>query len=291
MARNPYFKQGTKAEQNLYESLVIESLKIYGQDVYYLPRTIVNEDTILGDDIPSKFSNAYEVEMYIESVDGFAGEGDLFQKFGIEIRDQATFVVARKRWRETVSDINNDIVGELPLVGDLIYLPLSKSLFQIMHVERESPFYQLQNLNVVRLECELFEYNDETFETGVEDIDIVKTLGYEVKLTLDNTGVLPIELGHTMIQTLNDGTTITATVSEWDSDQNVVSGTNVSTSDGNYHLFVTGSSVTFSEALTSRSVTAVEEDLGDHYYQNDVFDSSTVRDFMDFTTNNPFGEP
>jgi len=93
MATNPYFSQSVRSEQSLFEDIVIESLKMYGQDIYYLPRDIVNEDRILGDDVPSRFNSSYKIEMWIENVDGFDGEGDLFSKFGVEIRDQATFVV------------------------------------------------------------------------------------------------------------------------------------------------------------------------------------------------------
>jgi len=92
MATNPYFRYNATSEQNLYEDLIIESLQFYGQDLYYLPREIVNEDKIFGDDIPSKFSSAYKIEMYIENVEGFGGEGDLFSRFGIEVRDQATLL-------------------------------------------------------------------------------------------------------------------------------------------------------------------------------------------------------
>ena len=124
MATNHYFSQRVKSEQNLYEDIIIESLKIYGQDVYYLPRDIINEDKILGEDVPSRFNSAYKVEMYIENTEGFDGEGDLFTKFGVEIRDQATFVVARKRWTQTVARYDNEIQGIRPLEGDVIYLPL-----------------------------------------------------------------------------------------------------------------------------------------------------------------------
>ena len=98
MATNQYFKNKVRSEQQLYEDLVIEALQMYGQDVYYIPREIVNKDRIFLDDVPSRFSNAYKIEMYIENTDGFEGEGHLFAKCGIELRDQANFVVARKRW-------------------------------------------------------------------------------------------------------------------------------------------------------------------------------------------------
>ena len=154
MATNLYFSQKVHSEQNLYEDIVIESLKMFGQDVYYLPRDIVNEDRIFGDDVPSRFNSSYKVEMYIENTEGFDGEGDLFTKFGVEIRDQATFVVARRRWTTTINRFDNEINSTRPREGDLVYLPLSNSMFQIMAVEHEQPFYQLSNLATYKLRCE-----------------------------------------------------------------------------------------------------------------------------------------
>ena len=189
MALNHYFNQKAKNEQSLYEDIIIESLKIYGQDVYYLPREIVNENTIFGEDVPSKFSSAHKIEMYIENTEGFDGEGDLFTKFGVEIRDAATFVVARRRLSQTVASYDNDINSIRPREGDLVYLPMSQSLFQIMHVEHEQPFYQLSNLATYQLRCELFEYNDEDLDTGVDAIDeIEKDYAYKYILTI-NQGV------------------------------------------------------------------------------------------------------
>lgn len=160
---------------------------MYGQDVYYLPRTIVNEDTIFGDDIPSSFNSSYQIEMYIENTEGFDGEGDLFTKFGVEIRDQATFVMARRRWDQTVSSYNNEIDGGRPREGDLIFLPMSRSLFQIMHVEHEQPFYQLNNLYAYKMRAELFEYNDENIDVGVDAIDSIEDdYAYKYILTVNN---------------------------------------------------------------------------------------------------------
>lgn len=188
MAINPYFSQAVRSEQHLYEDIVIESLKIYGQDLYYLPRDLVAEDRIFGDDVTSRFNSSYKVEMYIENVEGFDGEGDLFTKFGIEIRDQATFVVSRRRWEQTVKRFDNEINTPRPVEGDLLYLPLSKSLFQIMAVEHEQPFYQLSNLPTYKLRCELFEYTGEDFDTGVEQIDDVeRDYAYEYLLTINET--------------------------------------------------------------------------------------------------------
>jgi hypothetical protein len=126
--------------------------------------------------------------MYIENVDGFDGEGDLFTKFGIEIRDQATFIVSRRRWDQTVKRYDNEIKTSRPAEGDLIYLPLSKSLFQIMAVEHEQPFYQLSNLPTYKLRCELFEYTGEDLDTGVEQIDDIQNdYAYEYRLTINQT--------------------------------------------------------------------------------------------------------
>lgn len=173
MAINPYMSQKVRSEQSLYEDLIIEAIQMYGQDVYYLPREIVNQDKILLDDVPSHFSDAYKVEVYIENTDGFAGEGDLFTKFGIELRDQATFVVARRRWNQLIGD-KLEANKFRPREGDIIFLPLSESMFQIMSVDTENPFYQLNQLPLYRMQCELFEYSDEDFDTGIDMIDVVE---------------------------------------------------------------------------------------------------------------------
>jgi len=186
MATNVYFSQGKRSEQRLYEDIIIESLKIYGQDVYYMPRDILNENKIFGEDIPSRFNSSYKIEMYIENVEGFDGEGDLFTKFGVEIRDQATFIVARKRWNDAVKRYDNEIPSTQvrPNEGDIIYLPLSNSMFQIMHVEHEQPFYQLKDLPTYKLRCELFEYTGEELDTGIDVIDNIEhDDSYRIELT------------------------------------------------------------------------------------------------------------
>ena len=192
MATNPWISQSVRNEQNLYEDLVIESLQFYGQDVYYLPREIVNKDKVFLDDVPSRFSDSYKIEMYVENIDGFEGEGDLFSKFGVELRDQATFVVARRRWKHLIGD-KLDSYNFRPREGDLIYIPFSQSIFEIFKVETETPFYQLNQLPTFRLQCELFEYNDEDFDTDIEGIDDVEVeSAYQYKLTMTQpTDALP----------------------------------------------------------------------------------------------------
>lgn len=170
---------------DLYENLVIEALKIYGQDLYYLPRELVGEDTLLGDDPVSRFPTSHKIEMYIENVDGFDGEGDLFTRFGVEIRDEVTLVVAKTRFEAQVRRPDNDIQTDRPTEGDLIYIPLTKKMFQIQHVEHEQPFYQIENLPVYKMRCALFEYTGEDFDNQIQEIqDIERNYSYQFKLGL-----------------------------------------------------------------------------------------------------------
>lgn len=174
MPRNVYFSQGTTPEKRLYEDITIEALKIYGHDVYYIPRKIVNTNSIFNEDALSEFGSAYQIEMYVENTDGFEGDGDLLSKFGVEVRDSMTLVIATKRWEQLVGRFQNPVEAR-PQEGDLIYFPLVKGLFQITFVEDESPFYQIANLPTFKLSCELFEYGDEAIDTGVEEIDAFET--------------------------------------------------------------------------------------------------------------------
>jgi len=171
MARNPYFKDYT-GEQNVVEDLTIEIIKAMGRDMVYIPRTLISEDKLFGEDTQSKFDDGYQLEMYIASVDGFEGEGDILSKFGIEIRDKMQLIVSRKRFEETVG-IYEEITR--PREGDLIYFPLSKTLFEINFVEHENPFYQLGKLFTYRLSCEVFTYSQEEIDTGYTDIDVVES--------------------------------------------------------------------------------------------------------------------
>ena len=299
MATNHYFSDKVRSEQSLYEDIIIESLKMYGQDVYYIPRDIVNEDRIFGDDVPSRFNSAYKVEMYIENVEGFDGDGDLFTKFGVEIRDQATFVLARKRWSQTVSRYDNEITSIRPVEGDLIYLPLSNSLFQIMHVEHEQPFYQLSNLPTYKLRCELFEYNDENLDTGIEAIDdIEKDYAYTYLLTLDSASY-GYEVGEIITQTFSSGVVMQGEVAAFSDSDNIMKLIHIGADDGNYHEFITGSRVLSARNLgntvlprySNSLVLSVNEDnkIAENE-QNDDFET-TADGFLDFSETNPFGDP
>ena len=204
MPRNVYFSQAVKSEQNLYEDLIIESLGIYGQDVYYIPRTLVNRDNVLSEDPASQFDDAYLLEMYIENNEGFEGSGDLYSKFGLEIRDEATFIVSRRRWDTRVGVFDDNTVDPRPQEGDLIFLPMTNSFFEISFVEDDQPFYQLSNLPVYKMTCSLFEYNDEDFETGITSIDdSTAEVSYQIPMEIAISGGNHFSVGEIVEQTIS----------------------------------------------------------------------------------------
>ncbi len=177
-------------EQTLIENLVIESIRIYGIDVFYLPRTLVAEDNLFGEDVLSKFENAYQIEMYIKSVDGFQGDGDFLSKFGLEIRDEMVLTVARRRFGEEISIEGTTPVDEAdgvarPAEGDLVYFPLNGKIFEVKFVEHEAIFYQMGSLQTYDITLELFEYSHEVIDTGIADIDAIEDKYSGVKQNLE----------------------------------------------------------------------------------------------------------
>ena len=173
---NVYFSQGTRNEQYLVEDLIIESLKIYGQEFFYIPRTLVSKDEILGEDRLSQFKSSFPIEMYFENVDSLDGQGAFIQKFGLMMEQSATLVVARRRWEQLVGRYGQTIIPTRPNEGDLIYFPLTKGLFEIKFVKHQDPFYQLGKLYVYKLQIELFQYSSERIDTGIAAVDAFETL-------------------------------------------------------------------------------------------------------------------
>ena len=176
MPRNVYFSHGTKNEQFLIEDIIVESLAIYGQDFYYIPRTLVSKDNILGEDRLSEFKTAYPIEMYLENTEGFEGQGAFMQKFGLMVEQTATLTVARRRWDQLVGRFGQTILPNRPAEGDLLYFPLTKGLFEIKFVQHQDPFHQLGKLYVYKLQVELFQYSSERIDTGIEEIDAFESL-------------------------------------------------------------------------------------------------------------------
>lgn len=172
MATNFFFNNfQSSQEQLLLETLIIESIKIYGEDMYYVPRTLNNYDEVYGADDQSSYDTAYMVEMYIKSIDGFSGDGNFLSKFGLEIRDRVIFSVAQRIFNEEVGVNTNQV---RPNEGDLIFFPLNNKCFQIKYVNKQEMFYQLGALQTWEVTCELFEYSGEKLNTGIPEIDMLQ---------------------------------------------------------------------------------------------------------------------
>jgi len=311
MPRNVYFSQAVKSEQNLYEDLIVESLKIYGQDVYYIPRTVINRDYILGEDRASKFEDAYLIEAYIENSDGFEGAGDLYQKFGLEIRDEATFIISRRQWQKLIGFWNNDLESGKPSEGDLLFLPMSNSFFEINFVEDEQPFYQLSNLPVFKLQCALYEYNDEEFDTGISEIDIAQVKdAYSITMDLTVTNNDHFEQGETVTQTLVAAQGDTAAIEVFGEVMTIdkTSGISATITVGNIGVsgieeardFIVSSTqgLVGSESNNTCYITEIYT-LGEDVSKYDPADDQQINarleleadSFLDFTESNPFGDP
>ena len=287
MATNSYFRTfDARNEQELLHSLTQESIKIYGHDVSYIPRTLVNTDTVLGEDSISEYKDAYSVEMFIKSVDGFEGEGDLISKFGLEVRDQIVFSLARRAWEGLD-------LGVRPKEGDLVYFPLTSKLFQIMFVEHETPFYQTGALPTFDLTCELFVYSDEKIDTDVDDIDVI-----EQKQSFVRTFELSSVSGtFSEGETVTGGTSaVTGEVARWDATTSYLYLINMT---GNFTLneILTGATSTATGTYsvkrttdeTTETLSTIDSGQSDNVSSNKQFeiDADSV---LDFTEGNPFGD-
>lgn len=285
MPTNVYVSGKAWNEQNLYEDLVIESIKMYGQDVYFLPRSIVERDNILNEVKESKFDNAFMVEMYIENTEGFEGEGNLLSKFGLEIRDEATFIVAKRSWEKYVGQQGGDL--ERPFEGDLIYLPMSSSFFEISFVEHEQPFYQLQNLPVYKLQARLFEYSGEDFNTNVAEINSIQGVGITTTLYVNNISNSFV-VGTRAIQEF-DGFDLSGEIVRWDEPTGELILSDVRSDDGEYHMFTVDGMISNLEGAGTATIAVVQGDPQPDA-SNDVFEG-LGDSIIDFSENNPFGEP
>ncbi len=264
MAVNHYFQGGqgigNDNEKKLFENLIIEGLQIYGFDVFYLPRTLVNRDIILGEDTLSKFDDSHIIEMYMESNEGFAGEQELISKFGLEIREDTTFTLAKRRWQDAVDSYHTMIVEGRPNEGDIIYVPLMNSFFEIQFVEDQEPFFQLGQLPVYQLKVTRWEYSSEQLNTGITDIDSA-----EDQYSLDQLN-FQVELEEGTL----DDSTASYLLLENDS------------ADGKKQYFIDES-----YDLQTQSKYADNNDLDSEA----GFDTASVADdILDFTERNPFGE-
>jgi len=286
MPTNNYFNHAVKTEQHLYEDLVVESLRFYGHDVLYLPRQIIEEDSILNDDVQSRFGDAYSVEMYLENTEGFEGEGDLVSKFGVQIQEEATFVMSLRTWERFISLDSNLATSLRPNEGDIIYFPLTGSMFEINFVEDQDPFFQLGKMFVFKMRCSLFSYGGEDFDTGTSADLVEADSAYTIELTMQ-TGAGNYTHGENVTTVINSVTTTVGEVVLWQPQSRKL------TIKDNTRTLQVGDTLTGASSSCARVIAAITDVLSfgqDHSAQNVEFEAKD-NDYLDFSEVNPFGEP
>ena len=262
---------GSAQEQKFMENLVVESIEIYGQDIYYVPRSLVNRDTVFGEDSDSQFDSARAIRAYVNNVEGWEGQGELLSKFGVRVEDKTTFIFSREKFKEKVDDLEVLNVEGRPNEGDLIWFPTTKHLFQIQFVEAEKPFYQLGKGYVWECQCELFEYSDEDLDTGIAEIDAIET-AFANAITVNFAA--------------GGSSNVTAEVKAWDSSNRQLQVFNRS---GIFTIPETVTGQTSGAAWTTASYNTLNnvntEDSIDQNYAFELADD----DILDFSEANPFG--
>ena len=284
MPTSPYFPtyyQGDPGEQNLYQDLADEQIKLFGSDIYYMPRTILRDYT-LDDIVYSKFQTQFQIEMLLENVTGFGDTSEFISKFGLRITDEVKFRVSTRRWDETAGSYNLTVNGR-PNEGDLLYFPLTQDLYEIKFVERESPFYQFGKIQFYTMTAEIYELGSDDISTGVAEIDEIETLfSSAIALTLSVGGTGDFTVGETVT---GSTTGITAEVKSWDS------GTRILQVINRTGTFATG------EALTGDSSSSVWvvgtfttlNNTNSEYDQNLEIELE-ADNLIDWGEKNPFGE-
>ena len=293
MALNPYFnKFKNLPEQNLIEDLTIEAIKIHGMEMYYLPRTMIRKDDFFGEAPYSRFASFKMIEMYMDTTTAFEG-GDTFTKFGFEVRDSVKFTASRKRFKRETGMAR-------PIEGDLLYLPLNHSLFEIKFVEDENPFYSLGKLLSFQMTCELFQYSEEKMDTGIPEIDVVEEeAGYSITLSLGATsGTGIFGKGDTVYQYSNGSVTgsvesanAKATVLSYDS--SIPTTVVVTDIFGEWKLSDTTTQVyvTKSDNTAYKVVTGINDKFGTNIDDSNTQIQEEAEQYLNFTEKHPFGEP
>lgn len=291
MATSVYFNNFSAAtinEQRLMEDVIVESIKIMGHDVKYLPREAYDTtDDIIGESPQAKFSRAYTMEMYLANVEGYEGDGDFFSKFGLEIRDTSNFVISRRTFERYVPSA----IARRPREGDLIFVPLLGKIFEIKFVEEELMFFALGKRSpyIYELRCEIFRYSQEDFETGDSDIDDIEhRIAYTIELSLGN-GSGDYHIDEIVYQGANSGTgaTVTAEVKDWNASDKKLEVINVK---GVFN----GSIAVKGETSNANYIVTSYDDLAD-LITNDDSDNRVIQteanNFIDLSEINPFGVP
>lgn len=301
MTLNSYFLQGSTGEQFLIQDLINEQLKIYGVEVYYLPRKIFGSDNILGEVTSSKFDDSFLIEAYVDNYEGYAPGSDIMTKFGLRLKNEVNLVISRERFEEfivpflgtskfiadNVSNANYDFsITNRPREGDLIFFPLGERLFEIKRVEAEKPFYQLGKTYVYELNCELYEYENDQIDTDVDIIDSqIKDEGYITTINL-TTGTGAFQYNETVTGSVSGSTGIVREFSIVDDSHNVTKKLLVANITGSFNA---GETITGSESSASYIVASYDDNsVNDPYDFNQEIETE-ADGILDFTESNPFG--
>ena len=286
MATNPYFPTyyaGDAGEQTLYQDLVDEQIKMFGTDIYYLPRTILKDNT-LDDIVFNKYQDEFQVEMLLQNVEGFGDGAEFVSQFGVRITDEVVFRVSSRRWDEAVAANNPTLtVTNRPNEGDLLYFPLTKDLYEIKFVQQEIPFYQFGKLQFYTMTCEIYQYGSDDISTGVAEIDQLETIfSSAIALTMGVGGTGDFTVGEKVTGATSGSE---AEVKSWDSATRIIQVINRT------GTFATGESLTgdTSSAVWVVSTFDTLEDTNAEYDDNRVIEDA-ADNIIDWSEGNPFGE-
>ena len=286
MATNPYFPTyyaGDAGEQTLYQDLVDEQIKMFGTDIYYLPRTILKDNT-LDDIVFNKYQDEFQVEMLLQNVEGFGDGAEFVSQFGVRITDEVVFRVSSRRWDEAVAANNPTLtVTNRPNEGDLLYFPLTKDLYEIKFVQQEIPFYQFGKLQFYTMTCELYQYGSDDISTGVAEIDQLETIfSSAIALTMGVGVTGDFTVGEKVTGATSGSE---AEVKSWDNSTRIIQVINRT------GTFATGESLTgdSSSAVWVVSTFDTLQDTNSEYDDNRAIEDA-ADNIIDWSEGNPFGE-
>ena len=286
MPTSPYFPTyyaGDAGEQTLYQDLVDEQIKMFGTDIYYLPRTILKDNT-LDDIVYNKYQDEFQVEMLLQNVEGFGDGAEFVSQFGVRITDEVVFRVSSRRWDEAVAANNPALTTDgRPNEGDLLYFPLTKDLYEIKFVQQEIPFYQFGKLQFYTMTCELYQYGSDDISTGVAEIDQLETIfSSAIALTMGVGGTGDFTVGEKVTGATSGSE---AEVKSWDNSTRIIQVINRT------GTFATGESLTgdSSSAVWVVSTFDTLEDTNAEYDDNRVIEDA-ADNIIDWSEGNPFGE-
>ena len=286
MPTSPYFPTyyaGDAGEQTLYQDLVDEQIKMFGTDIYYLPRTILKDNT-LDDIVFNKYQDEFQVEMLLQNVEGFGDGAEFVSQFGVRITDEVVFRVSSRRWDEAVAANNPTLtVTNRPNEGDLLYFPLTKDLYEIKFVQQEIPFYQFGKLQFYTMTCELYQYGSDDISTGVAEIDQLETIfSSAIALTMGVGGTGDFTVGEKVTGATSGSE---AEVKSWDNSTRIIQVINRT------GTFATGESLTgdSSSAVWVVSTFDTLQDTNSEYDDNRAIEDA-ADNIIDWSEGNPFGE-